>query len=67
MSNGNDLSNVIRRNAEKPTQVSVDNVNVTQHNLRDLIEADRYLIMKTEIEKPKRGLRFNKLVPPGTT
>ena len=30
-----------------------------------LVEADRYLASKEAAKKPNRGLRFNKLVPPG--
>jgi hypothetical protein len=32
-----------------------------------LVEADRYLASKEAAKKPNRGLRFNKLVPPGPT
>ena len=38
---------------------------VEQHPLPDQIEADRYLASKEAAGKTKRGLRFNKLVPPG--
>jgi len=38
---------------------------VEQHKLAEQIEADRYLASKEAMQSKKRGLRFNKLVPPG--
>jgi hypothetical protein len=59
------LENKIRENAEGPAKASGDAGSVEQHPLPDQIEADRYLASKEAAKKPRRGLRFNKLVPPG--
>jgi hypothetical protein len=60
-----DLSDSIEVNAQKPAQVSGDAGSVQQHPLPDQIEADRYLAAKNSLKTPRRGLRFNQLVPPG--
>jgi hypothetical protein len=59
------LENKIRENAEGPAKASGDAGSVEQHPLPDQIEADRYLASKEAAKQPRRGLRFNKLVPPG--
>jgi len=61
-----DLEEKIRENAEGPVKVAGDAGSVEQHKLSDQIEADRYLCSKEAAKSKKRGLRFNKLVPPGT-
>jgi hypothetical protein len=48
-----------------PAKASGDAGSVEQHKLTDQIAADRHLASKDAVTKPKRGLRFNKLVPPG--
>lgn len=60
-----DLSNSIRDNAQAPAKASGDAGSVEQHKLTEQIEADRYLASKEAAKSKKRGLRFNKLVPPG--
>lgn len=59
------LDETIRQNAQGPAKVAGDAGTVEQHPLPDQIEADRYLAGKEAAGKAKRGLRFNKLVPPG--
>jgi hypothetical protein len=61
----NHLDDKIRENAEGPAKASGDAGSVEQHPLPDQIEADRYLASKEAAKQPRRGLRFNKLVPPG--
>jgi len=61
-----DLEDEIRKNAEGPAKVSGDAGSVEQHKLTDQIEADKYLASKEAAQSKKRGLRFNKFVPPGT-
>jgi len=61
-----DLDDKIRENAEGPAKVTGDAGSVEQHPLRDQIEADRYLNSKKAANQKSRGLRFSKLVPPGT-
>jgi endonuclease YncB( thermonuclease family) len=60
-----DLEAKIRQNAEGPAKASGDAGSVEQHPLPDQIEADRYLCAKEAAKAKKRGLRFNKFVPPG--
>ena len=61
-----ELDDEIRQNAEGPAKVSGDAGSVEQHKLADQIAADRYLRSKEAAKSKKRGLRFNKLSPPGT-
>jgi hypothetical protein len=60
-----DLEQQIRENAEGPAKASGDAGSVEQHKLTEQIEADRYLASKEAAKSKQRGLRFNKLVPPG--
>jgi len=60
-----ELDNTIRENAQGPAKVAGDAGSVEQHSLTEQIEADRYLASKEAATDKKRGLRFNKLVPPG--
>ncbi len=60
-----DLSEQLRTNMKAPAKASGDAGSVEQHKLTDQIAADRHLASKDAVNKPKRGLRFNKLVPPG--
>lgn len=62
-----DLEQTIRQNAEGPAKASGDSGSVEQHKLADQIAADRYLCTKEAANSKKRGLRFNKLVPPGAS
>ena len=62
-----DLSDNIRENAQGPTEASVDGQTVRQQPLKDQIAADRYLAGKEAAKKPGLGgLKFCKLVPPGS-
>jgi hypothetical protein len=60
-----ELDDAIEQNAKGPAKASGDAGSVEQHKLAEQIEADRYLASKEAAKKPTRGLRFNKLVPPG--
>ena len=61
-----DLKTVIEESAAGPAQASGDGQSVTQHNIKDLIEADKYLAQKAAATTNKRfGMRFVKLSPPG--
>ena len=62
-----DLETAIRENAEGPAKASGDSGSMEQHKLPDQIAADRYLCTKEAAKSKKRGLRFNKLVPPGAS
>lgn len=60
-----ELDDTIEQNAKGPAKASGDAGAVEQHSLPDQIETDRYLAAKKAAQQKHRGLRFNKLVPPG--
>jgi hypothetical protein len=62
------LEQAIRENADGPKRAQGDSGSVEQHALKDQIEADRYLASKEAMKKPGLGggVKFAKLVPPGT-
>ena len=60
------LDQTIRDNAAQPAKASVDGQSVEQHPLKDQIEADRYLASKDAARKPGLGIKFAKIVPPGS-
>ena len=62
-----DLTDSIQENAQRPAKVSSDAGSVEQHSLADQIAADRYLASKAAARAPRRGLVFNKLIPPGAS
>tara|TARA_Y100001973_G_C5199824_1_gene336773 strand:- start:1799 stop:2011 length:213 start_codon:yes stop_codon:yes gene_type:complete len=58
----------VQESATQPARARTDAGEVEQHKLSDLIEAEKYLAGKDAIESKtakRRGLRFNKLIPPG--
>ena len=59
------LNDTIRENAQGPAKAAGDAGSIEQHKLSDQIKADRYLCSKDAAGSKSRGLRFNKLVPPG--
>jgi hypothetical protein len=61
-----DLATAIETNASGPKKAAGDSGSVEQHPLPEQIEADKYLSGKTAADANHRGLRFTKLVPPGT-
>lgn len=56
-----DLENVIREVASSPASGSVDGQSFSNHNLKDLMELDRYLASKKALNNGKSGIRFTKL------
>ena len=62
-----DPDQALRDAASQPAKASVDGQSVEQHPLKDQIEADRYLASKAVARKPGLGIKFAKLVPPGST
>jgi len=60
-----DLENTIRENAQGPAEAHGDSGGMKQHNLRDQIEADRYLSAKEAARSRTLGLRITRIVPPG--
>lgn len=61
-----DLENQIRENATGPKRAKGDSGEIEQHPLKDQIEADKYLASKAAVKSKRKGLRFTKLVPPGS-
>jgi hypothetical protein len=60
-----ELDDTIRQNATGPAKAAGDAGSVEQHRLPDQIAADRYLASKEAAKSKRRGLRLNKLLPPG--
>lgn len=60
-----DLKDVIRENAEGPAKAAGDAGSMEQHKLPDQIAADKYLASKEAAKSKRRGLAFNKFIPPG--
>ena len=63
-----ELSDSIESAAKSPKRVRTDAGEVEAHSLRDQIEADKYLAAKAAASSTNkhRGLRFNRIIPPGT-
>lgn len=59
------LDDTIRENAQGPAKASGDSGSMEQHKLIDQVAADRYLASKSASKSKRRGLSFNKFVPPG--
>jgi len=62
-----DLEDAIRQNAQGPAKAAGDAGSMEQHKLPDQIAADKYLASKEAAGSKRRGLVFNKLVPPGAS
>ena len=62
-----DLKETIQKNAEGPAKATGDSGSIEQHKLPDQIAVDRYLCAKQAAKAKNRGLRLNKLVPPGVS
>lgn len=60
-----DLKDAIRENAEGPAKAAGDAGSMEQHKLPDQIAADKYLASKEAAKSKRRGLVFNKFIPPG--
>ncbi len=61
-----DPDQALRDAASQPAKASIDGQSVEQHPLKDQIEADRYLASKDAARKPGLGIKFAKIVPPGS-
>lgn len=63
-----EVSDALKQAAQQPKRVRTDAGEVEAHDLREQIEADKYLAAKAAASSTNkhRGLRFNKIVPPGT-
>ena len=61
-----EIEHAITQNAQGPQSAEADGVRMTQHSLRDQIEADKYLASKVAARNPAAALTRVKIVPPGT-
>lgn len=61
-----DLSQQIESVASSAKSTSLEGVTVQEQDLDKLIQADKYLASKAAMQQKSRGLRFMKIVPPGT-
>lgn len=61
-----EVSNKLAEAAVGPKRVRTDAGEVEAHDLEQIIEADKYLAAKSATASKTRGLRFNKIIPPGT-
>lgn len=62
-----DIKDKIKENAEGPKRARGDSGEIEQHDLKDQIEADRYLNSKEALKKKGLGIRLSKIVPPGAS
>ncbi|HMQ17373.1 MAG TPA: hypothetical protein PKC49_15520 [Phycisphaerae bacterium] len=62
-----ELTDAIKENAQGPKRAQGDTGSVEQHDLKDQIEADKYLASKEAAKNPAKALTLVKIVPPGTT
>jgi hypothetical protein len=58
-----DLSDQIEQNASGPREARGDSGGMTQHSLRDQIEADKYLAAKRALRCNPLGIRTVRLSP----
>lgn len=65
--NTNGLADVIRDAANNPASASTDAGSVSGHNLRDLIEAAKFIASSNAVSGKGRGIRLSKIVPPAST
>ena len=64
------IKDAIESTAIGPASVRTDAGEVESQDVGDMLEADKYLSAKSATtggaSRTRRGLRFNKLIPPGT-
>jgi hypothetical protein len=67
MTTPENISEAIEQNALGPSSVANGSQSVSQHSLRDQIEADRYLATKTAASSERKGfgIRLQRIKPPG--
>lgn len=63
-----EITDAIRTTAAGPKRVRTDAGEVESQSIAEQIEADKYLAAKAAANATNkhRGLRFNKIIPPGT-
>ncbi len=66
MPDATDLTDTIAATAAQPAMVETDGLKVQAVSIDELIAADKYLKAQVSGTNKQRGLRFTKLVPPGS-
>jgi hypothetical protein len=61
-----EIRDAIESTAKGPKRVRTDAGEVESHDITQQIAADKYLAAKAAMSTKSRGLRINKLLPPGT-
>jgi hypothetical protein len=63
-----EITDAIRTTAAGPKRVRTDAGEVESQSIAEQIEADKYLAAKAAASSANkhRGLRFNRIIPPGT-
>ena len=61
-----DIEKALRESAVAPASASNDAGSVTQQDISKLIELDRYGASKAATKRRDRGLRVQRIIPPGT-
>ncbi|MBN2445648.1 MAG: hypothetical protein JXO22_02910 [Phycisphaerae bacterium] len=62
-----EIKDAIVENATGPRKATGDEGSIEQHSLQDQIAADWHVKGTNAAKKPARGLRFTKLIMPGTS
>lgn len=57
---------IAKNAADAVDSVLVDGVSVRSKDIEEQIKADKYLSGVDAAKRPHRGVRFTKLIPPGT-
>lgn len=61
-----EIRDAIEATAKGPKRVRTDAGEVEAQDIEQQIAADKYLAAKAAMSTPSRGLRINRLLPPGT-
>ena len=61
-----EIRNAIKSTAQGPKRVRTDAGEVESQDIEQQIAADKYLAAKAAASTASRGLRFNRIIPPGT-
>lgn len=65
MADSTDLTDTIVDLASNPRVIEADGLKTEDHPLRDVLEADAYLLNRRAATRRRGGIRITKLVPPG--
>jgi hypothetical protein len=60
-----DLSDEIQQAAAAPAKVTVDGVTIEQHDLPDMVEADKHLARRAAARSPALPIRVGRFRPSG--